>query len=185
MAVNEDNSIKLSSEIQQILSTNTHLKYLPDKNKVHCSLSGHEMSCDEKIISAYLNGKKCQRLKQLNDNSSFSKYKKHLVDSKKKFHKHQLFCLLTLKHINKQSAHIEKHVNGRKFQNAYKRWEECEKKGKKYVPISRKQKQHVEDGLDDSLKNSMATEDEESDSEDSLSDLYPSKMLCDENGNED
>lgn len=31
----------------------------------------------------------------------------------------------------------------------------------------------------------MATEDEESDSEDSLSDLYPSKMLCDENGNED
>lgn len=31
----------------------------------------------------------------------------------------------------------------------------------------------------------MDNEDEESDSDDSLSDLYPSKMLCDENGNED
>ena len=65
--------------------------------------------------------------------------------------------------------------------------EECQKTGEKYVPVSRKQRQRVDDDdLDDSLKNSIDNEDkDENDSDDSLSDLYPNKMLCDENGNED
>lgn len=187
MDAKEENTTTAPLEIQHILSKNTNLKYLPDKKKIHCTLSGHEMSCDEKIINIYLNGKKYRRLKDLKDNCDFAKYKEHLVDSKKKFHKHQLFCLLTLKHINKEASHIEKHVNGCKFQKALKRWEECKRTGIKYVPISRKQKQRADDGdyLDDSLNNSLDNDDEGNNSDDSLSDLYPNTMICDENGNED
>ncbi len=73
-----------------------------------------------------------------------------------------LFCLLTLKHVNKQPHHIQRHLNGRRFQKAYEYWLDCQEKGIKFVPICKQrfvneeQADEVEeDGLDDSETEEM------------------------------
>lgn len=41
--------------------------------------------------------------------------------------RHQLFCKLTLRHINKSPAHVLRHSQGRRYQRALKKcklWEE-------------------------------------------------------------
>ncbi|XP_014776301.1 surfeit locus protein 2 [Octopus bimaculoides] len=175
MATDTNNSPTLSAEIQKILSENSHLKYLSDTGKIKCSLSGHEMSCDAKVVNSYLHGKKHKRLKALND-YDYDKYRQHLVDSTKRFPKNQLLCLLTYKYINNLQSSIQKHINGRKFQKAFKKWEELQKEGKEYI-VPKKQPNSSEnfEGIEKKRKKkSKYEEDEEDESDnDSLSDLYP------------
>lgn len=47
----------------------------------------------------------------------------------------QFFCLLTLKHVNKQPDHVQRHVEGRRFLKSYQYWLECQEKGVKFVPL--------------------------------------------------
>jgi len=64
--------------------------------------------------------------------------------------------------VNKQPHHIQRHLNGRRFQQALKHWLECQEKGIKFVPICKQrfvneeQNNEVEENsLDDSEAEEM------------------------------
>ncbi|CAI9718535.1 Hypothetical predicted protein [Octopus vulgaris] len=90
--------------------------------------------------------------------------------------RNQLLCLLTYKYINNLQSSLQKHINGRKFQKAFKKWEELKKEGKEYI-VPKKQpnsSENFEDIGKKRKKKSKYEEDGEDESDnDSLSDLYP------------
>ncbi|KAK3087514.1 hypothetical protein FSP39_006838 [Pinctada imbricata] len=78
------------------------------------------MPCKADAIQNYLSGKKYAKLQRLQCVEN-EEVKKHLVQSHKKGREHQLFCLLTQRHLNNRHDHIMKHVEGKRFQRVLKR----------------------------------------------------------------
>ncbi|XP_060065801.1 surfeit locus protein 2-like [Ylistrum balloti] len=154
----------LSKELQSILKKYPTLSLQKGREKIRCELSGHEMPCSHETVNTYINGKKFQKL-LAQKTFEYEKYKQHIIPSTKKGRQHQLFCMLTLRHMNNLPDHIQKHLEGRRFLKAYKRWEECQRTGEVFKPLESKKKQEEQ-----------ALDEEDSDKEsdvDSLSDLYP------------
>ncbi|KAK7896012.1 hypothetical protein WMY93_021337 [Mugilogobius chulae] len=56
------------------------------------------------------------------------------------FLNNQLFCKLTLRHLNRQPHHVTRHVTGKRYQKALAKYEECQKQGIEFVPARLKQK---------------------------------------------
>ncbi|GAB1597313.1 surfeit locus protein 2-like [Argonauta hians] len=199
MAINMSNTTNISADVQKILSENSHLEYISDTGKIKCNLSGHEMSSEADVVNSYLQGKKHKRLKALHD-YDHEKYKPHLIESTKKFPKNQLLCLLTCKYINNSHTSIQKHVSGHKFLKAFKRWEECEKEGTKFVYPKKlkpncpdkfeslkkkgKKKKKKKGNAREEREEEEEEEDDESDN-DSLSDLYPKEDFPEEEEEEE
>eukprot|EP00105_Crassostrea_gigas_P010857 XP_011426275.1 PREDICTED: surfeit locus protein 2-like isoform X1 [Crassostrea gigas] len=163
MAASVTSHVSLSKELKKLLKQYPNLTVMNEKPRVKCSLSGHEMPCQVEAIQNYIKGKKFQKLLAQNQ-YNYEKFKEHIVPSTKKGREHQLFCLLTLRHINKNPEHIKRHIEGRRFKKAYARWEECQRTGEKFQPIGGKKKNY---DMEDS------NEDETGSDVDSLSDLYP------------
>ncbi|XP_062611826.1 surfeit locus protein 2-like [Saccostrea cucullata] len=170
MASSKGSHVSLSKELKKLLKQFPNLKIMDDKPRIKCSLSGHEMPCQEEAIQSYIKGKKFQKLQSKNL-YSYDKYKEHIVNSKKKGREHQLFCLLTLRHLNNNPEHIKRHIEGRKFTKAYARWEECQKTGEKFQPLAGKRRKDTEEELEEGETGSDV---------DSLSDLYPAEDLNEE-----
>ncbi|XP_069120296.1 surfeit locus protein 2-like [Argopecten irradians] len=165
----------LPKELQDILKEYPTFTLEKGREKIRCELSGHEMPCNIKTLCSYISGKKFQRLlaqKKLD----FEKYKEHIIPSTKKGRKHQLFCLLTLRHLNNLPDHIQSHIKGRRFLKAFKRWEECQRTGEVFKPLTAKRKQE-DDGISQPYES--GSDDQDSDV-DSLSDLYPAADFKDE-----
>jgi len=165
--------------IDSLLNIYPSLKRIPDKDRVKCSWTQHEMPARVDAIEKYIQGKKYQQLLKKNlDNNSLEKFQEFLEPSTKKNHENQLFCKLTLKHLNKEPHHILKHVQGKKFQRAYVKWQECQSNGTEYVPGGRKKKKPTtaaknpedDDEYVDLSDDEIVIED---DDEDDLADLYP------------
>ncbi|CAH1787292.1 unnamed protein product [Owenia fusiformis] len=121
----------ISEQVLKILASHPALALDTKSKKVKCSLSGHEMPCSLSAICTYTDGKKYKRL-LAKQNVLIEKYKQFIQPSKKKHHEKQLFCTLTLRHMNDKAEHIEKHINGRRFKKAFARWEDCERRGVKF-----------------------------------------------------
>ncbi|XP_045189167.2 surfeit locus protein 2-like [Mercenaria mercenaria] len=165
----------MSNKLKSLLGNYPSLKYDESTGKVRCSLSGHEMPYREDAVTSYVHGKKFLKLMARED-KNYEKYKPHLVPSTKKHHEHQLFCTLTMSHVNKTPVHVERHVNGGKFKRFLARWEECKRTGKEYKPPRGRRK--VQENPD--LRKGVNSVDEGGDNDegeisdtDSLSDLYP------------
>nr|XP_022325807.1 surfeit locus protein 2-like isoform X2 [Crassostrea virginica] len=179
MAAHKTPCGSLSKELKKLLKQYPNFEVMNDKPRVKCSLSGHEMPCQVEAIQNYVKGKKYQKLLAQNQfTCSYEKYKEHIVPSNKKGRQHQLFCLLTLRHINNNPDHIKRHVEGRRFKKALVRWEECQRTGTKFQPISGKRKNF------DVEMEEESNEDEAGSDVDSLSDLYPD-INPEENGEEE
>ncbi|XP_033923464.1 surfeit locus protein 2 isoform X3 [Melopsittacus undulatus] len=86
--------------------------------RVRCRLTGHEMPCRLSDLQTYTNGKKYQRLIKTAREFDYSMFEPHIVPSTKNLH--QLFCKLTLRHINKYPEQVLSHVQGRRYQKALK-----------------------------------------------------------------
>ncbi|XP_013384316.1 surfeit locus protein 2 [Lingula anatina] len=163
------------SDVLELLRKNTDLEYVKETNKVRCKLSGHEMPYKSAIIKSYLQGKKYQKLCEKKE-FDWSDYKQHLVQSNKKHHEKQLFCKLTWRHLNNQSSHIQRHIQGKKFQRALRKYEECQRNGDTYRP---RKDRNMDDSFSSKSSSNkkgswMQVESSEEESEvDSLSDLYP------------
>ncbi|KAL4218945.1 Surfeit locus protein 2 [Mactra antiquata] len=172
----------MASELEKLLRIHPSLSHDSANNKVKCSLSGHEMPCRVEAIKSYVNGKKYLKLKA-RDDKNFEQYKPHLIPSTKKYHENQLFCVLTMTHVNKTPDHVKRHVNGRKYKRRLKIWEECQRTGKEYRPPKGRRK--VTENQD--LRKQVVTtgdgatadnddDDDENSDVDSLSDLYPADV---------
>ncbi|KAK2819205.1 hypothetical protein Q5P01_024766 [Channa striata] len=157
---------------------------LTDGTKLKCTLNGHEFPCNLAELQKFTEGKKYKKLRATAD-FNYSQYEPHIVPSTKQ--PNQLFCKLTLRHLNRQPHHILRHVNGKRFKKALSKYEECVQHGTEYVPARLKQKKPKD--TDEEVKRGRASkhgksmwepsssDEDHSDSEDSMSDLYPSSMF--------
>lgn len=173
----------LSPELKAFL-LNHPCFVLTEENKVKCTLNGHEFPCNLAELQKFIQAKKYKTLSAAAE-FNYSQYEPHIVPSTKK--PNQLFCKLTLRHLNRQPHHVLKHVNGKRFKKALAKYEECKKQGIEFVPARLKQKRPKDTQEDFGHGNSSkhangmweptSSEGEHSDSEDSMSDLYPSSMF--------
>ncbi|XP_075187978.1 surfeit locus protein 2 [Anomaloglossus baeobatrachus] len=170
----------LSDDVRGLLEKHPALELIPG-NKVRFTVTGHELPCRLPELRSFTEGKKYQRLTRRPGIYDYSRFHPHIVPSTKQ--EHQLFCKLTLRHINKAPEHVERHVQGKRFTRALQRYEDCQKRGVEFVPacLQRKKKQRpLEDERAQGEGDVWAPKDgqsEHSDSGDSMSDLYPAHMF--------
>ncbi|KAI1232157.1 hypothetical protein IHE44_0007219 [Lamprotornis superbus] len=164
---------------------------------------------------AYTSGKKYQRLIKAAREFDYGTFEPHIVPSTKNLYvfsllcvvlhtlfnlrhkvvglykvlRHQLFCKLTLRHINKLPEHVLRHVQGKRYQKALKMYEECQREGVEYIPACLRQKkqraQHSHDQTNGSRQphrkeefwEPKSSEEDGEETDDSMSDLYPQKNL--------
>ncbi|XP_056147069.1 surfeit locus protein 2 isoform X1 [Lampris incognitus] len=159
------------------------LFHLTEDRKIKCTVNGHEFPCNLAELQNYTRGKKYQQMRASSE-FCYSQYQPHIVASSKQ--PNQLFCKLTLRHINRQPAHVLKHVNGKRFKNALNKYDECVRQGIKYVPARLQQKSRkcdegeVKRGRSSQRRNpysESSSSEVDHDSEDSMSDLYPSTVF--------
>merc|ERR1712227_775442 len=165
------------NDLEDILNNVQSLSLNKETNKVVCSLSGHEMPPKIDAVQSYLTGKRYAKLKKQKDfDDDFAKYKEHIIPSEHKRCKHQFFCKLTLRHMNPDPDHIKKHINGKRFQKAFKRWEECQRSGEIFKP-----RNHARNAT------TLDENEDKSGPEDDMSDLYPDMTAGDisDNNNKD
>lgn len=176
---------ELPEEIRSFLLQHPTLG-LVEGNKVRCRLTGHELPCRLPDLQIYTSGKKYLRLIKTTKTFDYCEFEPHIVPSTK--NPHQLFCKLTLRHINKVPEHVLRHVHGRRYQRALKRYEKCQAEGVEYVPLCLLQKKKrppreeepFTGGQEHSRKGDNwepGSNEEEEDSDDSLSDLYPAELF--------
>ncbi|XP_051023016.1 surfeit locus protein 2 [Acomys russatus] len=173
------------ADVRAFLRQHPSLRPLPNTNKVRCSLTGHELPCRLPDLQVYTSGKKYQRLSGTSSAFDYTAFEPHIVPSTK--NPHQLFCKLTLRHINKFPEHVLTHTQGRRYQRALQQYEECQKQGVEYVPaclLHKKRKK--DDQMDrDELPGQRtafwepASSDEGGGalSDDSMTDLYPPELF--------
>ncbi|XP_023794038.1 surfeit locus protein 2 isoform X1 [Cyanistes caeruleus] len=158
---------------------------------VRCRLTGHELPCRLSELQAYTSGKKYQRLTKAAQGFDYGMFEPHIVPSTKNLH--QLFCKLTLRHINKLPEHVLRHVQGKRYQKALKTYEECQREGVDYIPACLRQKKQQAQHSDDQTNGSrqphrkeefwepeFSKEDGE-ETDDSMSDLYPPALFPEKN----
>ncbi|XP_074474675.1 surfeit locus protein 2 [Sebastes fasciatus] len=174
---------ELPADLKAFLLNHPFLR-LTDGKKIKCTLNGHEFPCNVTELQNFTKGKKYEKLSAAAE-FNYKQYEPHIVPSTKQ--PKQLFCKLTLRHLNRQPHHVLKHVNGKRFKKALSKYEECVKQGIEFLPARLKQKRPKNNGEEVTrgrpskhVNNSCepsSSDDDHSDSEDSMSDLYPSSMF--------
>ncbi|XP_069465448.1 surfeit locus protein 2 [Ambystoma mexicanum] len=176
---------ELPEDIRSFLLQHPTLK-LGEGNKVKCRLTGHELPCRLAELQLYTSGKKYLRLIKNSKTFDYCEFEPHIVPSTK--NPHQLFCKLTLRHINRVPEHVFRHVQGRRYKQALKRYEECQAEGVEYVPLcllqkKRRQVPQEEPFIGERVHSKKGdiwepgSSEEGEDSDDSLSDLYPAEVF--------
>nr|XP_046231300.1 surfeit locus protein 2 [Scatophagus argus] len=174
---------ELHADLRAFLLNHPFLQ-LTDSKKIKCTLNGHEFPCNLAEIQKFTQGKKYEKLSAAAD-FNYSQYEPHVVPSTKQ--PNQLFCKLTLRHLNRQPHHVLRHVNGKRFKKALCKYEECVQKGIEFTPARLTQKkprdtgEEVNEGKASKHRNSLwepsCSDEDHSDSEDSMSDLYPPSLF--------
>ncbi|KAM9338633.1 surfeit locus protein 2 [Symphorus nematophorus] len=174
---------ELPADLRAFLLNHPFLQ-LTDAKKIKCTLNGHEFPCNLTELQKFTRGKKYEKLSAAAE-FNYSQYEPHVVPSTKQ--PNQLFCKLTLRHLNRQPHHVLRHVNGKRFKKALSKYEECVKQGIEFVPARLTQKRPRESGDEvnhgrgskhgNSQWEPSSSDEEHSDSEDSMSDLYPPSIF--------
>ncbi|XP_019494884.1 PREDICTED: surfeit locus protein 2 isoform X2 [Hipposideros armiger] len=175
------------ADVRAFLREHPSLRLEPGACKVRCALTGHELPCRLPELQVYTSGKRYRRLVRASPAFDYAEFEPHIVPSTK--NPHQLFCKLTLRHINRSPEHVLRHTQGRRYQKALRKYEECQKQGVEYVPAcllhKRKRKEDRMDGDGPSRPRAAFWEPESSDedgaapsgSDDSMTDLYPPELF--------
>ncbi|XP_004074800.1 surfeit locus protein 2 [Oryzias latipes] len=174
----------LPADLRAFLVTQPFFE-LTDNKKIKCTLNGHELPCNLTELQNFTEGKKYKKLSSRAE-FNYSQYEPHIIPSTKQ--PNQLFCKLTLRHLNREPRHVLIHINGKRFKKALAQYEECVKQGIEFVPERLKHKKPKDTDVDFSRgmsskhsssmwEHSSSDDDGHSDSEDSMSDLYPSSMF--------
>ncbi|KAL2782238.1 surfeit locus protein 2 isoform 2, partial [Daubentonia madagascariensis] len=150
---------------------------------VRCALTGHELPCRLPELQVYTRGKKYQRLVRASATFDYAEFEPHVVPSTK--NPHQLFCKLTLRHINKSPEHVLRHTQGRKYQRALRKYEDCQKQGLEFVPAcllhgGRRRRRRDGDGRPrprGAFWEPTSSDEGGALSDDSVTDLYPPELF--------
>nr|XP_025837749.1 surfeit locus protein 2 [Vulpes vulpes] len=174
------------ADVRAFLRQHPSLRLEPGAHKVKCVLTGHELPCRLPELEVYTRGKKYRRLVRANPAFDYAEFEPHIVPSTK--NPHQLFCKLTLRHINKSPEHVLRHTQGQRYQRALCEYEKCQKQGVEYVPAcllhKRRRREAQMDGAGpphsrEAFWEPASSEDDAaaSDSDDSMTDLYPPELF--------
>ncbi|XP_014437935.1 surfeit locus protein 2 [Tupaia chinensis] len=175
---------ELSADVRAFLREHPSLRLQPGACKVRCALTGHELPCRLPELQVYTRGKKYQRLIRASPAFDYADFEPHIVPSTK--NPHQLFCKLTLRHINRSPEHVLRHTQGRRYLKALQKYEECQKQGVEYVPACLLQRRRRREDQMDSTgpphptafwEPATSEEGEEGLSDDSMADLYPPELF--------
>lgn len=164
---------------------------LTDSKKIRCSLNAHEFPCSLAELQCFTSGIKYKKLCAQAE-FNYSQYEPHIVSSTKQ--PDHLFCKLTLRHINRVPQHVVRHVSGRRYKRALEKYEECVRQGVEFVPVQLKQKKRPKEAAgsegratgserrasrkqDSGVWTPSSSGGEDSDSSDSMSDLYPPSVF--------
>ncbi|XP_042579409.1 LOW QUALITY PROTEIN: surfeit locus protein 2 [Cyprinus carpio] len=165
---------------------------LTDSKKIRCSLNAHEFPCSLAELQRFTAGSKYKNLRAQAE-FDYSQYEPHIVSSTKQ--PDHLFCKLTLRHINRVPQHVLRHVSGRRYRRALEQYEECVRQGVEFVPVQLKQKKRPKEApqkedrpttkksrrisrkQDSGVWTPSTSGGEDSDSSDSMSDLYPPSVF--------
>lgn len=166
--------------VQAFLSQHPSLRLLPGSDRVRCALTGHELPCRLPELEVYTRGKRYQRLARASPAFDYAEFEPHIVPSTK--HPHQLFCKLTLRHINKSPEHVLRHTQGQRYQRALQKYKECQKQGVEFVPacLLHKRKREAQmngDQLKGTFWQPQSSDEEAALSDDSMTDLYPPELF--------
>ncbi|KAI1905046.1 hypothetical protein AGOR_G00011910 [Albula goreensis] len=169
---------EIPAEVRAFIQDHPYLQ-LTETKKVKCSLNGHEFPCNLKELKDFTSGKKYQKLSAAAE-FNYNQYEPHVVPSTKQ--PNQLFCKLTLRHINRLPHHVMRHVNGKRYQRTLQKYEECMRQGVAFVPATLKQKKprdtrEGERGRENGFWEPNSSEGEGEETDDSMSDLYPSSVF--------
>ncbi|XP_032163756.1 surfeit locus protein 2 isoform X2 [Mustela erminea] len=173
---------ELSADVCAFLREHPSLRLEPGAHKVKCALTGHELPCRLPALQLYTRGKKYRRLVRAAPAFDYAELEPHIVPSTK--NPHQLFCRLTLRHINKSPEHVLRHTRGRRYQRALREYEKCQKQGVEFVPAcllhKRRRREDQTDGAGprrprEAFWEPVSSDDSAAvgDSDDSMTDLYP------------
>ncbi|XP_053774905.1 surfeit locus protein 2 [Desmodus rotundus] len=178
----------MPEDVRAFLREHPSLRLQPGACKVRCALTGHELPCRLPELRVYTSGRKYRRLTHACPAFDYSAFEPHVVPSTK--NPRQLFCKLTLRHINKSPEHVLRHTQGRRYQKALRKYDECQKQGVEYVPARLLHKKRTrEDQVDSNgppWPRAAFWEPESSDddngaaqhnSDDSMADLYPAELF--------
>ncbi|KAM7092592.1 surfeit locus protein 2 isoform 2-T2 [Molossus nigricans] len=175
------------ADVRAFLAEHPSLRLQPGARKVRCALTGHELPCRLPELQVYTSGKKYRRLARTSPAFDYAEFEPHIVPSTK--NPHQLFCKLTLRHINKSPQHVLRHTQGQRYRKALHTYEECQKQGVEYVPACLLHKRRRREGQMDGDRpphpraafwepeSSDGDGTAPSDSEDSMVDLYPPNLF--------
>ncbi|XP_036892748.1 surfeit locus protein 2 isoform X3 [Sturnira hondurensis] len=175
---------ELPADVRAFLLEHPSLRLQPAACKVRCALTGHELPCRLPELRVYTSGKKYQRLARASPAFDYAAFEPHIVPSTK--NPRQLFCKLTLRHINKSPEHVLRHTQGRRYQKALRKYDQCHEQGVEFVPTcllhKRRRREGQADGDGPPRLRAAFWEPESSDdgggtaphdSDDSMTDLYP------------
>ncbi|XP_012520147.1 PREDICTED: surfeit locus protein 2 [Propithecus coquereli] len=172
------------ADVRAFLSQHPSLRLQPGAGKVRCALTGHELPCRLPELQVYTRGKKYQRLVRASAAFDYAEFEPHIVPSTK--NPHQLFCKLTLRHINKSPEHVLRHTQGRRYQRALRKYEDCEQQGLEFVPACllhgrrRREDQRHSGGRPrprEAFWEPASSDEGGALSDDSMTDLYPPEVF--------
>ncbi|XP_019494875.1 PREDICTED: surfeit locus protein 2 isoform X1 [Hipposideros armiger] len=107
------------ADVRAFLREHPSLRLEPGACKVRCALTGHELPCRLPELQVYTSGKRYRRLVRASPAFDYAEFEPHIVPSTK--NPHQLFCKLTLRHINRSPEHVLRHTQGRRYQKALRK----------------------------------------------------------------
>ncbi|XP_045702043.1 surfeit locus protein 2 [Phyllostomus hastatus] len=182
---------ELPADVRAFLREHPSLRLQPGACKVRCALTGHELPCRLPELRVYTSGRKYRRLARASPAFDYAAFEPHVVPSTK--NPRQLFCRLTLRHINKSPEHVLRHTQGRRYQKALRKYEECQERGVEFVPAcllhKRRRREDQADGdgpphpsaafwAPESSDDDGAAPRGSDDSDDSMTDLYPAELFA-------
>ncbi|XP_073697021.1 surfeit locus protein 2 [Garra rufa] len=176
----------LSDDLRSFLQKHPCFQ-LTDAKKIRCTLNGHEFPCSLEELQHFTEGKKYKKLSSQAE-FDYSQYEPHIVNSTKQ--PNHLFCKLTLRHINRVPQHVLRHVNGKRYKKALGQYEECVRQGVEFIPVQLRRKRRPKERNeaagsepranrkeDSGVWTPNSSDGENSDSDDSMSDLYPPTLF--------
>ncbi|XP_012637463.1 surfeit locus protein 2 [Microcebus murinus] len=172
------------ADVQAFLRQHPSLRLQPGARKVKCALTGHELPCRLPELQVYTRGKKYQRLVRATVTFDYTEFEPHIVPSTK--NPHQLFCKLTLRHINKSPEDVLRHTQGQRYQRALRKYKDCEQQGLEFVPAcllyERRRKENQKDSSGppqpkEAFWKPVSSDEGGALSDDSMTDLYPPELF--------
>ncbi|CEM31370.1 unnamed protein product [Vitrella brassicaformis CCMP3155] len=113
-------------DLLEFVRQHEDLTYLEDRGKIKCIITDHEMPLRRDVVDAHLKAKKYLAAKKGWHQHDYTQYEPYIVPHKT--NKSKLYCTLTGHSLNRNPDEVQREVNGRRYRNALKAFQEQEEK---------------------------------------------------------